>query len=159
MRQLHEVYIGLRKQALEMSPASIDVAVESDSIKPWGILMEMGYPKGVATLVSFATGDASLYFSTGGGVLGGITQESVGSAAKRFVSMAQYHTGRMETATSYPLPDPGKVKFYVLMPQGVLAAEDSAEELGRGKSDLSPLFYAGQDVITRLRILCQTRER
>ena len=159
MRQLHEVYIGLRKQALEMSPASIDVAVESDSIKPWGILMEMGYPKAVATLVSFATGDASLYFSTGGGVLGGITQESVGSAAKRFVAMAQHHAGRMETTTSYPLPDPGRVKFYVLTPQGVLVAEGSEQELGGGKSDLSPLFYAGQDVITKLRVLCQTRER
>ena len=156
MRQLHKVYIELRKQALEMSPASIVGAVASDNIRPWGILMETGYPQGVvATLVSFATGDASLYLSTGGGVIGGIAQESIGNAAKRFVSMAQHHTDRMETATSFPLPDPGKVRFYVLTHEGVLTAETDGQELGRGKSDLSPLFYAGQDVITELRILCQ----
>jgi hypothetical protein len=159
MRQLHQIYIGLRKQALEMSPASIDGAVRSDNIRPWGILMEIGYPQGVATLVSFATGDASLYFSTGGGVLGGIAQESVGSAARRFVSMAQHHAGLMETATSFPLPDPGKVKFYALVREGALTAEAGEQQLGRGKSDLSPLFYAGQDVITELRILCQAHEK
>ena len=63
--RMHKVYIRLRKQALETSPANIDGAVKSDTIKPWGILMEIGYLQGVATLVSFATGDTSLYFSTG----------------------------------------------------------------------------------------------
>jgi hypothetical protein len=157
--RMHKVYIRLRKQALETSPANIDGAVKSDTIKPWGILMEIGYLQGVATLVSFATGDASLYFSTGGGVLGGIAHESVGNAVQRFVSMAQHHADRMEVATSYPLPDPGKVRFYVLGREGVLTAEAGKQQLSKDKNDLSPLFYAGQDVITELRILCQAHEK
>jgi hypothetical protein len=158
-QQLQEVYIGLRKRALEMSPASVGVAGDADNGAPWGILMEMGYPNGIATLVSFATGDASLYFSAGGGVIGGGAQEDVSSAAKRFVSAAQGYVDGMKLTTSYPLPESDQVKFYVLTSQGVRTAEDSAEALGRGESDLSPLFYAGQDVITGLRILCQQREQ
>jgi hypothetical protein len=154
-KQLDDVFIHLRKQVFETSPASIGIVIEPDSTEPWGILMEMGYPKGVATLASFATGDASLYFSTGGGVIGGFAHESVNSAAKHFVSAARRYADRMETTTSHPLPGPGRVRFYVLMPQGVLTAEANEKDLGKHRDDLSPLFYAGHDVITKLRTVCK----
>jgi hypothetical protein len=152
-KQPSDVFTRLRAQIFETSPASIGVTVEPGSAEPWGILMEMGYPKGVATLVSFASGDASLYFSSGGGVIGGVAHESVNHAAKRFVSMAQWYVDKMKIATSRPLPGPGKVRFYVLTSQGVLTVETDEKDLGQKKSDLSPLFYAGQGVITELRML------
>jgi hypothetical protein len=155
VKQPGDVFTRLRAQIFETSPASIGVTVEPGSTEPWGILMEIGYPKGVATLVSFASGDASLYFSGGGGVIGGIAHESVNHAAKRFVSMAQWYVGKMDIATSRPLPGPGKVRFYVLASQGVLTVETDEKDLGQKKNDLSPLFYAGHDVITELRLLCE----
>jgi hypothetical protein len=154
-KQPTEVYMGLRKMALESSPASIGITVDPGSKEPYGILMEMGYPNATVTLISFASGDASLYFSSGGGVLGGGGHESVRNAAKRFVSSAQSYAGEMEMVTSYPLPASGKVKFYVLTPQGILTFEADEQDLGNRRSELFPLFYAGQDVITELRIISE----
>ena len=121
--------------------------------------MEMGHPGGVATLVAFATGDASLYFSTGGGVIGGVTHENVARAARHFVSTAQGYTDGMETVTVTPLPDPGEVRFYLLTPQGPLAAEADEEDLGKRRHELSPLFYAGQEVITELRLTSEQNSK
>ena len=36
----------------------------------WGVLMELGLEQGVATMVAFADGTVSLYFSGGGGIIG-----------------------------------------------------------------------------------------
>ncbi len=145
--------------ALETTPASIGITPEPGNTEPWGILMEMGRPGGVATLVAFATGDASLYFSTGGGVIGGVTHENVVRAARHFVSTAQGYTDRMEIVTTTPLPDPGKVRFYLLTPQGILAAKADEKDLGKRRHELSPLFYAGQEVITELRLISEQQSK
>jgi hypothetical protein len=151
--QPDETYMGLRKLALGIIPEDIGITVEPNSKEPYGILMEMSFPEVVATLTSYKSGDASIYFSTGGGILGGIGHESVRNAAKRFVSAAQNYVDKMESVTSYPLPEAGKAKFYVLTPQGILTVEANMEDLEKGGSELSLLFYAGQDVITELRLL------
>jgi hypothetical protein len=147
------VYMNLRNKIFELSPTRIGVAVEPGGQEPWGILMEMGYPQAVVTLVSLATGDASLYFSSGGGVLGGIGHENIRNAARRFVRSARDYTDKMAAVAFYPLPDLGRVRFYVLTPQAVLTAEAGEEDLGESRSDLSPLFYAGQDVMTEMRLV------
>ncbi len=58
-----EIYQGLRKLALEVSASELGLKLEPNSAEPYGVLMEMNLSEGVATLTSFATGDASLYFS------------------------------------------------------------------------------------------------
>ena len=158
-QQPADIYRHLRKMALETTPASIGITPEPGNTEPWGILMEMGRPGGVATLVAFATGDASLYFSTGGGVIGGVTHENVARAARHFVSTAQGYTDRMEIVTTTPLPDPGKVRFYLLTPQGILAAKADEKDLGKRRHELSPLFYAGQEVITELRLISEQQSK
>jgi hypothetical protein len=154
-RQPTEIYLNLREVALGASPADIGIAAEPKPGEPYGILMEMGWPEATVTLISFASGDASLYFSTGGGMLGGGAHESVTKAAKRFVSLAGDYIDEMEAVSGYPLPAVGKVRFYALTPQGILALEADEQDLGRQRSEYSPLFYAGQDVITELQIISE----
>lgn len=60
------VYCGLRDQILRL-PAERAAASVSGTI---GALMESGYPKAVATLVTLFDGTTSLCFSTGGGIIG-----------------------------------------------------------------------------------------
>ena len=95
-QQPNEMYLGLRKLALETSPTMIGLPSDLASSQPYGILMEIGLSNGVATLTSFASGDASLYFSRGGGILGGIADESIHNAAKRFVTLVASYVDRME---------------------------------------------------------------
>src|SRR3982751_5386812 len=70
---------ALRDQLLRSSWAELGIRPRGSGI--WGVLMELGFAKGVATVVGLADGTASLYLTSGGGVLGAGTRESVRRAA------------------------------------------------------------------------------
>jgi hypothetical protein len=155
--QVAETYSGLRDIALRTNrerPAKSD-----GGPVPFGILMETGHPKAVVTLAAFDSGDASLYFSNGGGVLGGIGHETVRTAAVSFVESSRALLPSMSKTQETPLPPVGVVRFYVLTGDGIFTAEAPENELGNGGSCLSPLFYAGCDVITQLRLVTETPRR
>ena len=61
MANQEAIYNGLRDLALKSSPLDLNLKLDDDK-----------NPKGTATLISFVSGDASVYFSNGGGLLGGI---------------------------------------------------------------------------------------
>src|SRR5260221_6695827 len=63
--QVAEVYSGLRNMIFSITPDSIGVKLKEPG-EVWGVVMETGYPKAVATLVALADGTVSLYFSNGG---------------------------------------------------------------------------------------------
>ncbi len=151
----HEVYLGLRQQALNVTPTDIGVMVLPDSAEAFGVVMDIGMTTGTATVVAFSTGDASLYLSTGGGVIGGIGHEEVRVAAKDFVSIASSCTQGMVLTSSFQLPESGKVAFYILTPRGVFRKE--AAETDLQASELAPLYAAGQCVITELRVVSDNK--
>src|ERR1044071_7763405 len=66
-----EIYKGLRERVLTSKPEELGVEGPGAGAKAYGVLMEMGLSSGLASVVSFSTGDASLYTGTGGGILGG----------------------------------------------------------------------------------------
>ena len=116
-----------------------------------GVLMETGYPEAVATLVAMIDGGASLYLSSGGGVIGGEKLEAVRIGARRFTQFAGIHLPEMLRCTDFPLPGVAKTVFYVLTPNGVFTQTASEQELSTGSHSFSPLFHAGQYVIGQLR--------
>ena len=153
-----EAYMRLRYQALTTIAARLGLPGELKPNDPYGVLMEMGIPKSVVTLAAFADGDARLYYKTGGGMVGGISHESVRRAAQEFVGLSRKVLGRMTKVTEYPLPEPDRVRFYVLTPRGVFTTETDRQRLGETASDLSTLFRSGQEVVTQMRQVQETRE-
>ena len=149
------IYRDLRSRALGARPEEIGIEPAEDDDRPYGALMETGYPNGVATLAAFATGDASLYFSSGGGVIGGIGHEAVHAAARRLVNLANEFLPAMEKVAEYPLPAAGAIRFYAVTPRGVFTVAAGESDLGEQRHPFSPLFYAAHDVITELRLLTQ----
>ena len=131
------------------------------SIQPlatvWGVLMEIGYAEGAATLVGLADGTASLYFSWGGGVIGGGPHASINAAACRLVEVAADQLSEMSRTSEFPLPASCHVTFYALTTNGVLQAAAREDALGAGRHPLSELFFAGHDVITGLREVAEAR--
>jgi hypothetical protein len=114
--------------------------------------MEFTLPKATVTLTSYSSGDASLYFSTGGGILGGIGHETVRNAARQFVSSGQALLNKMKEVASFPLPLAGMTHFYVLTNHGVYGSPELiSDDLKKSKSEFFVLFAAGQDVITEIR--------
>ncbi len=117
------------------------------------LLMETGYPEGVATLVGVVDGSASLYFSNGGGVIGAGHHAEVARATRRWLESATDILERLAAWDDDPrLPGEGLTQFVAVTPDGLRGAVAPEEELGEERHELSPLFHAGHDVITQIRL-------
>jgi hypothetical protein len=154
-----EVYMHLRKQALETTPESLGQAGQVHNDEAYGVVMEMGLPSSVVTLACFADGDARVCYKTGGGMIGGGGHERVRKAAKELVLLAQKALPGMTPTTDFPLPEPDQVRFYALTPRGLRTVETGRQELGEAESELSRLFYSGQEVVTQMRQVQEQRAK
>ena len=147
-----EVYLGLRQQVLSLTAAQLGDDELADT-PILAFLMETGYPEAVATLVAVVDGTSSLYFSNGGGLLGAGTHETVAEAGRLWLETGREFLPKLPELRDVPLPGEGMTQFVAVTPdglRGVVAAED---DLGEGRHELSPLFYAGHDVITQIRLV------
>jgi hypothetical protein len=138
----------LRLAALQRHPGDFGLATEPG--EPFAVLMDLVLPGAVATVVAAANGEAAIYLSSGGGVIGGAV-EAVREAAVAFVRESAKHRASLRPTTSFHFPLAGEVKFFVSTPDGVLATTASEQAVVSGKSPLAPLFVAGQAVIAALR--------
>jgi hypothetical protein len=59
----------LRKQAFDITPLQLELTLNGTEI--YGVIMDWDLGNGIMTLVTYKTGDASMYLSSGGGVIGG----------------------------------------------------------------------------------------
>jgi hypothetical protein len=151
-----EAMKGLRNKLLTSPPEEVGLSGEDAKAKVWGVLMDVSTPAGSATLVSLRDGTASLYTNTGGGILGGYAARE---EAKAFVTAAEESLTHMSPTKSFEYPAPGRVKFYVLTRDGVFTAEATWEELLGKEHELSPLFGASHEVLTRLRLATGERKQ
>jgi len=149
--ELADVYIGLRRQILELQSADAGIVPADAAGSVWGAMMETAYPNGVATLVCLADGTTSLYTSTGGGMIGAGGHPSVVAANHAFREAISSHVGQLAPEPVADLPRPGNVILRALTHDGHLAATALEDDLGYGRHPLSPVFHAAHEVITELR--------
>jgi hypothetical protein len=126
-----------------------------ESITPdegYGVVVDIAFDTGGVSVVAFKSGDASLYFSNGGGSLGGIGHETVREAAKKLVAAAAEQALSLPVEADFPLPQTGEVRFSVLTARGVRTAV-VWQDLLVGGTALSSLYARAQDVITAFREL------
>ena len=148
-------YLGLRDQVLSLTAEVLgDAAADAPVL---ALLMETGYPGAVATLVGVVDGSTSLYLSNGGGVLGAGEHAQVAEATRRWLEVGHLQLAELAPTSESSPPELGLTQFVAVTPGGLLAASAPEQELGAGKHALSPLFYAGQNVITQLRLLEEQR--
>lgn len=151
-----EIYDGLRPQILALAPDQLGVTAEEPIL---GVLMETGYPEAVATLVSVLDGAASLYFSNGGGIIGGGENPRPNAASKKLVRTAASFLKKMVKTMETPLPKEGHTRFYLITPSGLYTVEEKENDLGKGRSELSPLFHTAHELISELRVLDEQRKK
>lgn len=147
---------GLRIMMLTSDPKEAGLSKEENGGDAFGIVMDM--PIGgdhTASVVSFITGDASLYTTATFGVMGGVGHEPVRREAKEFVREAEGFLKMATKVEEFPYPDSETVYFYIITFDGVFRAESSMSDIENGKTSLRRLFGAGQDVLTQLRLTTQ----
>jgi ankyrin repeat protein len=147
-----EVAQRLRRTMLETVPEGTAAGADD----PFLVVMDMPRSGAVVSVMSSTIGDASIYFSTGGGVIGGVEHENVRSAAKVFVQEVARQRGQLTAVTDYAYPTGSNVRFFLRTPKAVYMAEATEESLLNGQSALAPAFLRAQDVITQLRMISGT---
>ena len=142
----------LRAMLLGSKPADLHLTPTTDLPHVWAALMEMPVGENVATLAAVADGTTSMYFSTGGGIIGGSGHESVRDANRKFLlAVDKLLVGFV--AKDEPLKVvPGAISFVVLTYDGIRVARDTEARLSARKSPLWPAFVLGHAVITALRM-------
>ena len=81
--------VDLRNMVFNLNPKDIGLSKGSFGHPVWGMVMETGFTEGSFTLVAIADGTTSLYFSNGGGIIGGGEHEAVREASGYFLTDAQ----------------------------------------------------------------------
>ena len=151
VKQKENPYDGLRRMAFETTPEQLGLSLSSAKTIVYGIVMDWDVKNGTASIISFLSGDASIYFSSGGGIIGGGTHENVKIIAKQFVEKAQQMLDKAIKTEQTPLPDKNKVVFYLLTNKGVYSGQDNLENFRNQTSIWLGLFLIGNEVINELR--------
>lgn len=118
------------------------------SDRPYGVIIEMAGPKGLATIIAFASGDSSFLHSKGTGIIGRPSHVHVVVQAKRLVTAAADYAALLEPTAAFPPPSGGAVRFYFLTARGVLTTEEPVARLRGGQSALSPLLEIGDELMS-----------
>jgi hypothetical protein len=155
--EVAEIYNQLRSSVFTTSASSLGLAPAAD--EAWGVVMEIGYPKAVATLFVLTEGTISLYFSNGGGVIGVGPHPGPKRAGGEWIELAQHYVMHAMPTTEFPLPEPGFIRFYLLTGGAVRTEEARQDDLENLRHPLSPLFRKGHEVITEIRLIDEERKK
>jgi hypothetical protein len=151
------VYPGLRNMAFSVTPEQLQLQLYPDKTIVFGVIMDWGINDATATIVSYQTGDASMYLSSGGAVIGGGRHPNVNTAAKQFVTLAQTFLDKAIKTDSYPLPETDEVKFYLLTNKGIFVGGEIMRNFENNTSAWLSLFNAGNVVMSELRITTEKK--
>ncbi|MGB8252771.1 MAG: hypothetical protein WCF08_06120 [Anaerolineaceae bacterium] len=152
------IYQTLRNKLLSLNPREVDIAATNEHPTVWGVMMETAYPEAGVTLAALVDGTTSLYFSTGGGILGSGNHPTVGIAARKMASIAEMALEFTQPVKEYPSPKTGNIRFYLLTFEGIHSAECPEMNLQSGKHSLSELYAAGQELISQIRMVSEKKK-
>lgn len=142
---------SLRANAFAVTPEQLGLTLPQDRIILYGVIMDWEMGEGIATTVCYQTGDASVYLSTGGGIIGGGQHRKVNSAARQFVSLAQSFLDKATQTESTTLPATNEVWFYLLTNRGVFLGKENMQNFENNTSSWIELFEKGNEVVSELR--------
>ena len=144
-------YMEMREMAFSAQADEIGVGDIPDN-KVYGLITEMAMNPGSASVISFLSGDTSLYLSSGGGFIGAGQHEEVRELVIRKVDGFQKYLSKAKKIHQSKLPEKGKVSFNFLTKNGLYSVTENMADLESGQSELSGLFREVNEIITQIRI-------
>jgi hypothetical protein len=145
-------YPGLRNQAINVTPEQLQLQLDNDN-DIYGLVMDWNMGDAIVTVISFKTGDASVYLSTGQAFIGGYAHETVINAAKQFVAEGEKYLSKATKTDNTEPTNENKVDFYFLTKSGKYYIEDDFGKIENETSELYGLFESANQVITEYRLI------
>lgn len=142
-----QVSADLRRMALDARP--FDPAAPPD--EPYGFITEFLQSGAVVTLAAFSTGDVSLYFSTGGGIIGGVGKSELKALAQSTIEAARPLALELELSPSTNEPADGEYCFYLLTSAGRRVCRIKASGSARPDGPEVKLIRLGGALLTKVR--------
>ncbi|MGZ6018140.1 MAG: hypothetical protein ACXWKO_05675 [Phenylobacterium sp.] len=141
-------YLALREVAFSTHSEDVEVKATPGQEQVYGVIVEYQVENGLVTVVGFASGDASVYRSTGGGEIGGRREPTVAGAARSLVAQAQVQLSDLPLVKDYPTPEPGHVRVYALTTAGLRGAEEARDDINDPRDRLAALFSGGRKIVS-----------
>jgi hypothetical protein len=151
----HPEYAAARSRVFDLKAEEIGIAEPPE--RPWGVVID--YPTDVTTvtLVIIADGTVNLLLSEGPAFVGAGQHQKVAHAAATLLSEAQSLHSSLKSTTDFSLPSNGSARIYLLTSAGVLAGEVSNDESSETQRTLADVYRRGDEVVTKIRLLCQSQ--
>lgn len=149
-------FFGLRGVALDATPDLAGFNPVPPGRTVYGALLDWGLDQGHATLFTLENGSASLYLSSGGGVIGGQFQPAAHDAARAFILGFEPFMVSMSADVGGDLPPAGYTDLRALTTAGRLVSRAPTDQFGQGQHPMSSVFNLGQAVIAALRQAAET---
>ncbi len=117
------------------------------------VLMDRFVSNGSFTVVATATGEASIYLSSGGGYLGGsLTYPAIHDAAIHAIQVANACLLLFQPAETTALPNPAEISFYATTSSGIQRAVAIEANFINKTDPLLILGSAMEEVVTQYRL-------
>lgn len=146
---------SLRDKAFKVRPDQLGLVLPANQTVVYGVIMDWEMGNATATTVAYLSGDASLYLSSGGGVIGGGKHQSVNRAAKQFMAVAQDFIDETTKTETTILPSSDEVIFYLLTNKGIYRGKEQMKNFENNSSAWIKLFEEGNKVINELHQISQ----
>ncbi len=149
----HDIaYLGLRNQALATTPSDIGLSLENNE-QVYTAVVDIPISKEkIVSLVCFFDGTVSLYYSTGGGLLGiGQKHESVRQAGGSFLYSAGQALKYLKKTSQYDLPDGDLAFVFLLTGDGVYKAEFNMSKIDKYEKPIQFLNFLIQNILCKIR--------
>lgn len=144
-------YLDMREMAFNTKVDQIGLENIADD-KVYGLITEIAMNPGSVTVVSFLTGDTSIYLSSGGGFIGAGQHEEVRKMVAEKVDGFQKFIYKANKIDKPDLPEDGTVNFNFLTKNGIYLITQNMADLESGKSEQSSLFTEVNQIITQIRL-------
>jgi hypothetical protein len=118
--------------------------------------MDMGVSGTVATVTALSDGNASLYTTGTFGIIGGFAHARVRAAALELCAVAEKHLDGAQPTNDFSYAGQGRIRFYLLTPEGVRTLEADENALVAGSHPHSELFAKANAVLSELRVVTET---
>jgi len=145
------IYLSMRTMAFGMQAEQIGLTGLTDD-EVYGQITEIDMGKGTVSVISYLSGDTSLYLSSGGAFIGAGQHQDVKEMVAKKVASFQKYVSKAKKVDAPFLPAAGKVNFNFLTKNGVYVVTVNLADLESGKSEYADLFGEVNEIITQIRL-------
>lgn len=142
-------YLQWRDGIFTVTSVQVNVLTDQPN-QVYGVIMDVGLSDDfIITMTAFATGEASLMTTIGGGVMGLGSNEYIADHAKHIVSLGQSLIGTTRQTNNHNMPKSNKVYFYFLTTSGLTMIETTVKEVDRQDHPFHEMFARFSEIKIR----------